>query len=110
MRVARGADAPTDVRLLVAVNTRSSPLEGDLKGIAEDSRWLEKLVEDKGWWHPGHGDYGVTLETYRFCESDGQYHVIDQYGQLGPAVVKILQVMLQMSPAAVLLKLLWRVR
>jgi hypothetical protein len=78
--------------LLVAVNTCSAPLEGDLEGIAEESQRLQQLVVDKGWWHPGHGNFEVTLETYSHCESDGQYHFVDQYGQVGPAVVKILKV------------------
>eukprot|EP00884_Botryococcus_braunii_P006526 jgi/Botrbrau1/15875/Bobra.40_1s0059.1 len=67
------------------------PLQGELEGIAEDSRQLKKLAEKKGWCLPGHGNYAVTVETYEFCPSDRQYHFIDHYDQMGPAVVKILK-------------------
>ncbi|GAQ89927.1 guanosine polyphosphate pyrophosphohydrolase/synthase [Klebsormidium nitens] len=83
--------------LLVAVSfalgAREAVAAGRTRGRRK--RWetyakLHKLVGDKKWTLPGHGDWTHCLERYTLC-SDGIYHKEDAYGHKLPTFVQMLE-------------------
>ena len=79
-----------DGRLLVAVQfaERWGAAAGRRASAAEYNA-LAELVNSRGWFQPGQGDFRVALEEFGLC-SDGRYHKIDAYGRKLDACVEIL--------------------